>query len=218
MKAAVRQVPALLALLWLGLMVWWGQQPRQAQFVAFQAAGVMTVAPEAVSALTLARGTTSRHLERATPGVLRGLWVQAMDLWQKPVNPGGGGAHQHGGAVEPPRFKSVERAGWLRDGRRLPAELARQADLATRFMHTAKPVRVLSAEELAGVAKDQYGFDQNPLCAALSLAGGGTLRACFGALTPEGSLQYMRIDGREELYLMSGFVGEAWEALWSALE
>jgi len=217
MRAMQRHGPALLALLWLGLMVWWGQQPRQGQFVAFEAAGVMTVAPEAVSALTLTRGGESRQLTRATPGVLRGLWVQAMDLWQKPANPGGGGAHQHGAAVEPPRFKSVDQAGWLREGQRVPAALGKQADLATRFMHTAKPVRVLSADELAGVAQDQYGFGQDALCATLNLAGGGTLGACFGALTPEGSLQYMRIDGREELYLMSGFVGEAWEALWSAL-
>ena len=217
MKALRQHGPAALALLWLFLMLWWGQQPRQGQFVAFQAAGVMTVAPEAVSALSLTRGAESRQLERARPGVLRGLWVQAMDLWQKPAAVGAASAHQHGGAVEPPRFKSVEQAGWLRDGQRVPAELAKQAELATRFMHTAKPVRILSAEELVGVVQEQYGFGADALCATLSLAGGGTLNACFGSSTPEGSLQYMRIEGRDEVYLMSGFVGEAWAALWSAL-
>lgn len=209
---------ALLALCWLCVMVWWGQQPRQAQFVAFEAAGVMGEAPEAVGALTLSRGADSRHLERAQPGRLRGLWVQAMDLWQKPASTGAAGSHQHGGAVAPPRFRSVEQASWVRDGQRLPAAVARQAELAARYMHTAKPVRVMSAAELAGVAQDQYGFGKDALCARLDLAAGGSLHACFGALTPEGSLQYLRVDGREELYLMSGFVGEAWEALWSALQ
>ena len=213
-----QQGPAALALLWLLMMVWWGQQPRQGQFVAFQAAGVMTVAPEAVSALSLTRGAESRQLERARPGVLRGLWVQAMDLWQKPTTAGATSAHQHGAAVEPPRFKTVASADWLRNGQRVSADLAKQINLATRFMHTAKPVRVLSAEELLGVAQDQYGFGQDALCATLSLAGGGTLKACFGSATPEGSLQYMRIEGRDEVYLMSGFVGEAWAALWSALD
>ena len=124
MKALRQHGPAALALLWLLFMLWWGQQPRQAQFVAFQAAGVMTVPPEAVGALTLTRGAESRRLERAKPGVLRGLWVQALDLWQKPANPGAVSTHQHGGAVEPPRFKSVEQAGWRRDGQRVPAALA----------------------------------------------------------------------------------------------
>ena len=34
----------------------------------------------------------------------------------------------------------------------------------------------------------------------------------FGALNPEGFLQYMRIDGDSKVYLMSRFIGAEWLA------
>lgn len=36
------------------------------------------------------------------------------------------------------------------------------------------------------------------------------LRAHFGGLNPEKFLQYMTVDGRQDLFLMSLFVGQYW--------
>ena len=36
------------------------------------------------------------------------------------------------------------------------------------------------------------------------------LRAHFGGLNPEKFLQYMAVDGRQDLFLMSLFVGQYW--------
>jgi len=40
----------------------------------------------------------------------------------------------------------------------------------------------------------------------------------FGALNPEGFLQYMRIDGDPKVYLMSRFIGAEWTAALEALK
>ncbi len=75
------------------------------------------------------------------------------------------------------------------------------------------PVREIAAEELSGVDTRPFrprraggrgdarrGRRQRPL----------TVR--FGALNPEGFLQYMRIDGDPKVYLMSRFIGAEWAA------
>lgn len=48
--------------------------------------------------------------------------------------------------------------------------------------------------------------------ATLAGSGGRGLTVRFGALNPEGFLQYMRIDGDPKLYLMSRFIGAEWLA------
>ncbi len=37
------------------------------------------------------------------------------------------------------------------------------------------------------------------------------IRAEFGAINPQKVLQYMKLQGRDEVYLMSRFVGQEWE-------
>ena len=55
--------------------------------------------------------------------------------------------------------------------------------------------------------------------ATLSGAGGGKgLTVRFGALNPEGFLQYMRIDGDPKVYLMSRFIGAEWTAALEGLK
>jgi len=44
------------------------------------------------------------------------------------------------------------------------------------------------------------------------------LRARFGARNAEDLLQYMTLDGRDGMYLMSRFVGQQWDASVEAVQ
>ncbi|MFT4563854.1 MAG: hypothetical protein ACI9BW_003614 [Gammaproteobacteria bacterium] len=84
---------------------------------------------------------------------------------------------------------------------------------AIKFMHTAEPVRVLAPEEVAAVDASKYGLEPAKFSVALVAADDTRLSVDFGDMANDGVLQYMRIAGRGEIYLMSGFVGAAWVAL-----
>lgn len=82
---------------------------------------------------------------------------------------------------------------------------------AITFMHTATPVRIMRPEEFADVQGDPYGFKHPAIVVRLSSAAGVAMVAKFGNRANDGILQYLQIEGRAEIYLMSGFVGEAWD-------
>jgi hypothetical protein len=109
-----------------------------------------------------------------------------------------------------------EGEGWVseRDGEeRLDEPHSADLDRAVKFMHTAKPVRVLEPEEIAGAEPGTFGLDRPRVQVELEEEGGTVLEAAFGRAGPDERLQYMRLEGRPQLYLMSGFVGETWAAV-----
>ncbi|HZP87097.1 MAG TPA: hypothetical protein VFB54_09790 [Burkholderiales bacterium] len=79
-------------------------------------------------------------------------------------------------------------------------------------MDTSGPVRILEPEHSQGEDDAQFGLDQSRLSVVLFAGDRPVLGAHFGARNPDGMLQYMRVDGQRELFLMSRFVGEEWEA------
>ena len=166
---------ALLAVVYLVVMVTSGEQMRQAQFVAFEAKGLLAQDPSTVHALQLQSGGRSVELKRAGNG-------------------------------------------WQQDGKPVAEVLAPRVALAVKFLHTAEPVRVIEAAAMAGTKDDEYGFGADSLRVTASLVGGGSLALTFGRQTPEGSVQYLRLDGDDRVYLMSRFVGEEWEAVWAGLQ
>jgi len=84
---------------------------------------------------------------------------------------------------------------------------------AIAFMHTSRPVRVIHRDEYSGIPLHEFGLEQ-PCCAVvLSDARRVLLEASFGADNPQELLQYMQLKGDSDLYLMSRFVGQAWEHL-----
>jgi hypothetical protein len=86
-------------------------------------------------------------------------------------------------------------------------------DTAVKMMHRSGPVREIGPEELTGVDSAPFGLQPPVLTVSLfGEAGGPLLAVGFGALNPEGFLQYMRIDGEDRLLLMSRFVGAEWVA------
>ena len=84
---------------------------------------------------------------------------------------------------------------------------------AIMFMHTANPVRIMRPEEIASASGDPYGIENPAIVVRLSSLTGAVLDVKFGVRAPDGILQYMKVEGRAELYLMSGFVGEAWSKI-----
>lgn len=109
--------------------------------------------------------------------------------------------------------------GWtLEPGGTVEGAAATHLDTAVKMMHRSPPVREIAAEELSGVDTRPFGLDEPVVAATLAGPGGKTLTVRFGALNPEGFLQYMRIDGDPKVYLMSRFIGAEWTAALDALK
>ena len=103
--------------------------------------------------------------------------------------------------------------GWaLEPGGAVEGAAATHLDTAVKMLHRSPPVREITAEELSGVDTRPFGLDEPVVVATLAGPGGKSLTVRFGALNPEGFLQYMRIDGDPKVYLMSRFIGAEWMA------
>ena len=103
--------------------------------------------------------------------------------------------------------------GWaLEGGGAVAGAAATHLDTAVKMLHRSGPVREIAPEELSGVDTRPFGLDEAVVTATLSGPAGQPLTVRFGALNPEGFLQYMRIDGDSKVYLMSRFIGAEWAA------
>jgi hypothetical protein len=95
--------------------------------------------------------------------------------------------------------------------RAVPRSLATHLDDSVKFMHASAPIRVLERTEWAEQGLREFGLDPPAYVAALFHGGRRLIAAGFGSANPQKVLQYMRIDGREQVYVMSRFIGEEWE-------
>lgn len=108
--------------------------------------------------------------------------------------------------------------GWMREsGGAVEGTAATHLDTAVKMLHRSAPVREIAPEELSGVDTGPFGLEEPVVVAALSGPDGQALTVRFGALNPEGFLQYMRIDGDPKVYLMSRFIGAEWAAALEAM-
>ena len=103
-------------------------------------------------------------------------------------------------------------------GGALPPPVAAKVSLAVQYMHTAGPVRAMKPEEIRGVAPAEFGLAPPELGVTLFAGPERVLQARFGRRNVEELLQYMTIDGRDELFLMSRFVGQQWDASIEAVQ
>ena len=110
--------------------------------------------------------------------------------------------------------------GWaLEPGGAIEGAAATHLDTAIKMLHRSGPVREIAPAELSGVDTRPFGLEEPAVVATLAGPGGGKgLTVRFGALNPEGFLQYMRIDGDPKVYLMSRFIGAEWTAALDALK
>jgi hypothetical protein len=103
-------------------------------------------------------------------------------------------------------------SGWIREDNKapLPKAVAEKLSLAVQIMNTSGPVRVMEKAEHGSAGPGEFGLDKPVMSVTLSEGTAPVLRAHFGGLNPEKFLQYMAVDGRPEVFLMSLFVGQYW--------
>jgi hypothetical protein len=89
--------------------------------------------------------------------------------------------------------------------------LATHLDDSIKFMHVSAPIRVMERTEWAEHGLREFGLDPPAYSAALFGGGRRLLAVGFGSPNPQKVLQYMRIEDREQVYVMSRFLGQEWE-------
>jgi hypothetical protein len=97
------------------------------------------------------------------------------------------------------------------EGRPVPASMAARLDDSIKFMHVSAPIRVMERLEWGPVGLGEFGLDPPSYSAVLYRGDRAVLGAAFGAPNPQEVLQYMKLEGRDQVYLMSRFVGREWE-------
>jgi hypothetical protein len=95
----------------------------------------------------------------------------------------------------------------------ISGELHEHLDQAVSLMHTSGPVRVMHRNEYRSTPLHEFGLERPRCSVVLSDGRRVVLEASFGAYNPQDLLQYMQLKGDDNLYLMSRFVGQAWEHL-----
>ncbi len=78
-------------------------------------------------------------------------------------------------------------------------------------MHVSPPIRVMERAEWGPLGLREFGLDPPGYTATLYRRGAAVLRAEFGVPNPQRVLQYMKLGGRDQVYLMPRFIGEEWE-------
>jgi hypothetical protein len=113
------------------------------------------------------------------------------------------------------RTLARDTAGWRDEAaaRPLTSDETETLAAAISLMRNAPPIRVLRPEETADVDAAAYGLDPPSLSVRLDSSAGPLVVADFGGRANDGIVQYLRIEGRGETFMMSGFVGEAWSKL-----
>ena len=95
----------------------------------------------------------------------------------------------------------------------ISGELREHLEQAIVFMHTSRPVRVMHRDAYHSTPLHEFGLER-PRCAVVLSDGRRILlEASFGTYNTQELLQYMQLRGDHNLYLMSRFVGQAWEHL-----
>ena len=89
--------------------------------------------------------------------------------------------------------------------------LASHLNESIKFMHVSAPVRVMEGAEWSTVGLREFGLDPPRYTTTLYRRGTAVIGAEFGAPNPQKVLQYMKLTGRDTVFLMSRFVGEEWE-------
>ena len=95
--------------------------------------------------------------------------------------------------------------------RPVPRALATHLDDSIKFLHNSAPIRVMERSEWAEQGLREFGLDPPAYSAALFQGGRRLLAVGFGSQNPQRVLQYMRIEGGDQVYVMSRFIGQEWE-------
>ena len=103
--------------------------------------------------------------------------------------------------------------GWLTesDSQPVPAAVATHLEDALKFLHVSGPIRVLERAEWSERGLREFGLDPPAYSAVLFREGRPVLRVAFGSENPQKVLQYVRVDERAQVLVMSRSMGREWE-------
>ena len=93
----------------------------------------------------------------------------------------------------------------------VPRSLATHLDDSIKFLHVSAPIRVMERTEWAEQGLREFGLDPPAYSVVLFQSGRRLLAADLGSPNPQKVLQYMRLEGGDEVYVMSRFIGQEWE-------
>jgi hypothetical protein len=113
-------------------------------------------------------------------------------------------------------FGRAPNKGWVYSGHQDVAtgELLEHLIEAVLLLHTSGPVRVMHRDEYHGTPLREFGLERPRYSLALFEGERLLLDVSFGGQNPQDLLQYMQLKGSDDIYLMSRFVGQAWEHVW----
>jgi hypothetical protein len=89
-----------------------------------------------------------------------------------------------------------------------PADVAVRIETGLRLLHNSAPERILVGDELAA----QASFGLAPPALLVVATGSSRFSIAFGGANPLGLARYARLEGRDGVALMPGYVAETWEA------
>lgn len=106
--------------------------------------------------------------------------------------------------------------GWRINDAAAPTAMATELDTALTLLRNAGPERVLSETEVKETDAAQFGL--NPPRARVTVHGKSTKRFAivFGTTNVLGLSHFARVEGSNEIALLPGYVGEAWERVGKA--
>jgi hypothetical protein len=93
----------------------------------------------------------------------------------------------------------------------LSGALVTHVETGIHFMHVAPPTRVIERDEYERTRLSEFGLDPPRYAVWLFAPGRAVLKTAFGSPNPMQISQYVRVEGREELYLLPRFIGREWE-------
>jgi hypothetical protein len=95
--------------------------------------------------------------------------------------------------------------------RAVPVEAAARIETGLRLLRDSGPLRVLAAEEVSPSAATDFALGDGALSISVRAAGAQPFVIRFGAANPLGVARYVRVDGKEGVPLLPGYVAESWE-------
>jgi len=101
------------------------------------------------------------------------------------------------------------------DGRPASASLATHLEDSLKFLHASAPIRILERAEWSEQGLREFGLDPPAYSAVLYRDARPVIGVAFGAENPQKMLQYVRVEGREQIFVMSRSMGREWEQVLS---
>lgn len=173
---------------------------RGGDVYVWSAAGIAAIAYLAVMFIA---GTPPTHNNRVTSEVAGLLTIEPARIVRIEVF---NGEHRHTFERQP--------TGWSPADGHADESVDELLETALGLIHRSAPIRALQPEQTAGVAPGTYGFVPPSLEIRLTTNMPGLgFDAAFGDPVNDGRARYVRLPERPEIWIVSGFIYDAWRAL-----